>query len=105
LSKNTFNRVLRSRRKKDGKMNCFGIKPSICLGQPPIRGMLIAVRLTFQMLASGKSIQEVLEAYSKVESQDLQQALKYTTWMSNLNPGENSQAHCFRCDKIERSKS
>lgn len=44
------------------KMDRITINPNICLGQPTIRGMRITVSVILKMLASGKSIQEVLEA-------------------------------------------
>jgi uncharacterized protein (DUF433 family) len=33
------------------------------------------------MLAAGKSIQEVLEAYPELEAEDVQQAIKYAAWV------------------------
>ncbi len=53
------------------------INPNICLGQPTIRGMRITVSVILRMLASGASIQDVLDAYPELEGEDVQQAMQY----------------------------
>lgn len=57
------------------------VNPNICLGQPTIRGMRITVSVILKMLATGKSIQEVLEAYPELEIEDVYQAIKYAAWV------------------------
>ncbi|GFP27737.1 DUF433 domain-containing protein, partial [Candidatus Hakubella thermalkaliphila] len=57
------------------------INPNICLGQPTIRGMRITVSVILKMLAGGKSIQDVLDAYPELELEDVQQAIKYAAWV------------------------
>ena len=57
------------------------VNPNVCLGQPTIRGMRITVGIILNMLAGGKSIQEVLEAYPELEVEDVQQAIKYAAWI------------------------
>ena len=42
------------------KLDRITVNPEICLGQPTIRGMRITVSVILKMLASGKSIQEIL---------------------------------------------
>jgi len=39
------------------------------------------VSVILKMLAAGKSIQEVLEAYPELEAEDVQQAIKYAAWV------------------------
>jgi uncharacterized protein (DUF433 family) len=51
------------------------INPNICLGQPTIRGMRITVSFILKLLASNLSIQEILESYPELETEDIQQAL------------------------------
>jgi uncharacterized protein (DUF433 family) len=63
------------------KLSRITINPNICLGQPTIRSMRITVSVILKMLASGNSIQEVLEAYPELEVEDVQQALKYAAWI------------------------
>ena len=57
------------------------INPAVCLGQPTIRGMRITVSVVLKMLAGGASVQEVLDAYPELESEDVQQAMRYAAWV------------------------
>ncbi len=63
------------------KLDRITIKPSICLGQPTIRGMRITVSVILKMLASGQSAEEVLKAYPELEMEDVRQAMKFAAWM------------------------
>jgi uncharacterized protein (DUF433 family) len=67
--------------KKLEKLNRITVDPNVCLGQPTIRGMRITVSVILKMLASGKSIQEVIEAYPELEVEDVHQATKYAAWI------------------------
>jgi uncharacterized protein (DUF433 family) len=57
------------------------IDPTVCLGQPTIRGMRITVSVVLKMLASGKSVDDVLEAYPELEREDVHQAMQYAAWV------------------------
>ena len=57
------------------------INPKVCLGQPTIRGMRITVSVILKMLAGGKSVAEVLEAYPELEEEDVLQSLRYAAWV------------------------
>ena len=57
------------------------INPNVCLGQPTVRGMRITVSVILKMLAGGKSIPEVLEAYPELEEEDVLQSLRYAAWI------------------------
>jgi uncharacterized protein (DUF433 family) len=57
------------------------IDPTVCLGQPTIRGMRITVSVVLRMLASGKSVDDVLDAYPELEREDVQQAMQYAAWV------------------------
>ena len=63
------------------KLDRITINPDICLGQPTVRGMRITISVILKMLASGKSIQDVLKAYPELESEDVQQAMQYAAWI------------------------
>jgi len=63
------------------KLDRITVNPDVCLGQPTIRGMRITVSVILKMLASGRSVQEVLEAYPELEAEDVQQAIKYAAWV------------------------
>jgi uncharacterized protein (DUF433 family) len=57
------------------KLDRITINPEVCLGQPTIRGVRITLSVILKMLASGKSIQEVLNAYPELEAEDVRQAI------------------------------
>jgi len=56
------------------------VDPTVCRGQPTIRGMRITVGVILRMLAGGASIDEVLTAYPELEEEDVRQALQYAAW-------------------------
>lgn len=57
------------------------VDPAVCLGQPTIRGMRITVSVILKMLASGKAVEEILDAYPELEAEDIPQAMKYAAWV------------------------
>ena len=62
------------------RLDRITVDPEICLGQPTIRGMRITVGVILKMLAAGKNQAEVLDAYPELESEDIEQALKFASW-------------------------
>ena len=67
------------------------VDPQICLGQPTIRGMRITVSVILKMLAANKSSRDVLDAYSELELEDIEQSLKYAAWaVSDQLPTDRS---------------
>ena len=65
------------------KLDRITIKPDLCLGQPTIRGMRITVSVILKMLGSGKSIEEVIEAYPELEAEDVREAIQYAAWLAS----------------------
>ena len=63
------------------KLDRITIDPNICLGQATLRGMRITVSVVLKMLAGGKSVEEVLEAYPELEAEDVKQAMRYAAWV------------------------
>lgn len=63
------------------KLDRITIDPGVCLGQPTIRGMRITVSVVLKMLAGGKSVDDVLEAYPELEGEDVRQAMQYAAWV------------------------
>ncbi|MYA22021.1 MAG: DUF433 domain-containing protein [Gemmatimonadetes bacterium] len=57
------------------------INPKVCLGQPTVRGMRVTVSVILKMLAGGKSVAEILEAYPELEEEDVLQSLRYAAWV------------------------
>ncbi len=79
-SQRNNNKKIKGERKME-KLDRITINPDVCLGQPTVRGTRITVSVILKMLAAGKSIQEVLEAYPELEAEDVQQAIKYAAWV------------------------
>jgi len=63
------------------KLDRIVVNPKICLGQPTIRGTRITISVILKMLAGGKTVQDVLEAYPELEPEDVYQAIKYAAWI------------------------
>ncbi len=63
------------------KLDRIAIDPKVCLGQPTLHGTRITVGVVLKMLAAGKSVQDVLAAYPELETEDVQQALRYAAWV------------------------
>ena len=63
------------------KLDRIQINPKICLGQPVVRGTRITVSVILRLLASGRSIADVIELYPELEAADVQEAMKYAAWI------------------------
>ena len=63
------------------KLTRIQINPKICLGQPVVRGTRITVSIILKLLASGRSIENVIELYPELEVDDIQEAMKYAAWV------------------------
>ncbi|PLZ81867.1 hypothetical protein CBP16_09000 [Fischerella thermalis WC217] len=60
----------------------ISIDPNICFGKPCIRGHRIWVSLILDYLASGTSIEEILEAYPSIEREDILACIAYGSEMA-----------------------
>jgi len=56
--------------------------PNVMGGKPCIRGMRVTVGTVVGLIASGHSIENVLEAYPYLEKDDILAALSYAAWRS-----------------------
>ncbi len=56
------------------------VDPLVMGGKPCIRGMRVTVAMIMGLLASGHSIERILEAYPYLEREDILQALAYAAW-------------------------
>jgi uncharacterized protein (DUF433 family) len=56
--------------------------PAVMGGRPCIRGMRVTVGTIVGLLASGRSHEEVLQAYPYLEPDDIREALAYAAWRS-----------------------
>ena len=49
-------------------------------GKPCIRGLRVTVGTIIGLLASGKNVKQILQAYSYLEEEDVHEALSYAAW-------------------------
>lgn len=52
-------------------------------GRACLRGIRVTVSLIVNLVANGMNQQEILEAYPYLESEDIQQALRYAAWLAD----------------------
>jgi hypothetical protein len=57
--------------------------PSVMEGRPCIRGTRVTVGVIVGLVASGSSVDEVLDAYPYIERDDIAQALAYAAWRAD----------------------
>lgn len=57
-------------------------EPEIMRGQACIRGMRIPVSLIVNMIAHGKSSQDILVEYPDLVPEDISQSLEYVAWLA-----------------------
>ena len=60
----------------------ISIDPNVCHGKPIIRGMRYTVSSMLELLASGMTIEEILEDYEDLEREDLLACLEYAAKIS-----------------------
>jgi len=54
--------------------------PNVMGGKPCIRGMRITVGTIVGLIATGHTIDEILDAYPYLEEEDVREALAYAAW-------------------------
>jgi uncharacterized protein (DUF433 family) len=60
----------------------IAVDPQVCFGKPCIRGTRIWVSLLLDFLASGATIEEILEDYPQLKREDVLAAIAYGAEMS-----------------------
>ena len=61
----------------------ISVNPNVCFGKPCIKGTRIWVSLILDYLATGSSMEEILEAYPHIGKQDILACLAYGSAMSH----------------------
>ncbi len=61
----------------DDLLQRISINPEICFGKPCIRGHRIWVSLLLDFLASGSSMDDILEDYPQLEKEDVLACIAY----------------------------
>ena len=56
------------------------LDPDVMGGKPCIRGMRITVGTIVGLVASGRTVAEILAAYPYLEEDDVREALSYAAW-------------------------
>jgi uncharacterized protein (DUF433 family) len=60
----------------------ISIDPNVCFGKPCIRGHRIWVSLILDLLASGMTVEQVLEQYPQLSREDILACVAYGAEMS-----------------------
>jgi len=60
----------------------ISVDPNVCFGKPCIRGVRIWVSLLLDLLASGMTIEEILDEYPHLQREDLLAAVAHGAEMS-----------------------
>ncbi len=60
----------------------ISIDPNVCFGKPCLRGHRIWVSLILDLLASGTTVEEVLEDYPQLNQDDIRACLAYASEMT-----------------------
>lgn len=56
------------------------LDPDVMGGKPCIRGLRITVGTIVGLVASGRTVHEILAAYPYLEEADIREALSYAAW-------------------------
>ena len=67
---------------REGLLERISIDPGICFGKPCIRGHRIWVSLILDFLASGASVEDILQDYPQLEEADILACLAYGAEMA-----------------------
>lgn len=62
------------------QLNRITFDPGVMGGKPCIRGMRVTAGMVVGMVASGHTVDEILELYPYLEAEDISQALSYAAW-------------------------
>ena len=63
------------------------VDPMLCAGRPFLRGTRICITVILDALTQGLSLEEVIEHYPSLESDDLHAALAYASRLAERNGG------------------
>lgn len=65
-------------------INRITIDPNICHGKPTIRGLRYPVDSMLELLASGMTVEELLEDYPDLEKEDFLACLEYAAKLTQI---------------------
>lgn len=58
------------------------VDPQVCTGKPCIRGLRFPVSRLLGLLASGETRESILKAYPYLETEDIDEALRYASYLT-----------------------
>ena len=59
------------------------VDPTVCQGQPCIRGLRIPVSVVLKYLADGKTASEIIDEFPELEPEDVAESLRYAAWLAS----------------------
>ena len=65
------------------KIDRITVNPKVCQGKPTIRGMRLTVEFILKLIASGYTIEKILEDYPELEREDINQCAGYAAWLAS----------------------
>ena len=65
-------------------LNRITLNPEVCNGRPTVRNQQLTVSQILELLASGKSSDEILSQFPFLEREDIQACLMYAARMANF---------------------
>lgn len=67
------------------------VDPNVCTGKPCIRGLRFPVSRLLGLLASGETKETILKTYPYLESEDIDEALRYAACLAEEETVEFSR--------------
>lgn len=64
-------------------MKRITVEPTVCQGQPCVRGLRIPVSLVLKYLADGKTAAEIVDEFPELEVEDISECLRYAAWLAS----------------------
>ena len=64
------------------KFERITVDPAVCTGKPCIRGLRFPVSRLLGLLAAGVKKDEILKSYPYLESEDIDEALRYAAFLA-----------------------
>lgn len=65
------------------EFNRITFDPNVMSGRACIRGMRVTVSLVLGLVAQKMSVAEIIDAYPYLESEDIEQSLRYAAWLAD----------------------
>jgi len=73
------------------KFTRITVDPQVCTGKPCIRGLRFPVSRLLGLLASGETKETILKNYHYLETEDIDEALRYAAYLAEEETVEFSQ--------------